>query len=117
MEDSKWEAPAVKVVKKILRQDLPIPGMSKFCIVGKGPTVGGPIIRFLKEISEVNLKICDSKTSEEALEKAVGEADLVIVGTGVAGLVKAEWLKSGAGVVDYSSPRRSRTDNNHGLDG
>ena len=97
--DSKWEAPAVKVVR--LFSDKYEGKIKNVVIVGKGPTVGGPIIRFLKEISGVDLKVCDSKTSEGEMKKAVGEADLVITGTGVPGLIKAEWLKSGAGVIDF----------------
>jgi len=96
-KDSKWEAPAVKVVKKIINSR----DFQNVVVIGKGPTVGGPIIRFLKRTSGIDLKVCDSKTSEEELKKAVGEADLVITGTGVAGLIKAEWLKSGAGVIDF----------------
>ena len=96
--DSKWEAPVVKVVRKILR-DFQV--MQNIVIIGKGPTVGGPIIRFLKKTSGVYWKVCDSKMSKEELEKVVGEADLVITGTGIAGLVKAKWLKSGAGVIDF----------------
>jgi len=99
-KDSKWEAPAVKVVRLFLDK-YSNEKVKNVVIVGKGPTVGGPIIRFLKKISGVDLKICDSKTSKDELKKAVGEADLVIVGTGVAGLIKVKWLKLEAGVIDF----------------
>ena len=98
-KDSKWEAPAVKIARLFL--DKYKGKIKNVVVVGKGPTVGGPIIRFLKETSRADLKVCDSKTSEEELEKAVGEANLVITGTGVAGLIKAEWLKLGVGVIDF----------------
>lgn len=118
------EAPVVGVVKEILDwiadQDSelkkfkeltsPIIHNSKFiirvAIVGKGILVGQPIIKWLSELKikdqRLRIKIADSQTKN--LKEFLAEADLVITGVGKAGLIKPEWLKAGAGVIDFGFP-------------
>lgn len=88
--------PAVGVVEEILRalpQDLKD---KKVAVVGLGFLVGKPISEWLKgKCAEIYLLDIGSDLS------ALKNADLVILGTGQAGLVKPEMLKAGAIVIDF----------------
>ncbi|MDP1719255.1 MAG: bifunctional 5,10-methylenetetrahydrofolate dehydrogenase/5,10-methenyltetrahydrofolate cyclohydrolase [bacterium] len=65
-------------------------------VVGKGFLVGAPIAKWLQgKCSQVI--IFDSKSDLADLKKA----DLVITGTGKAGLITDDMLKEGAGVIDF----------------
>ena len=111
---SSVEAPAVGVVQEILRHIAEFPECSKFkslnslniAVVGRGLLVGQPIVRWLEDESlrfkSLKFKVADSKT--ENLEEFLADADLIITGVGKAGLIKPEWLKEGAGVIDFGFP-------------
>lgn len=70
-------------------------------IVGNGFLVGAPIARFCAE-SGVPHEVANSKTAD--LEGFVRNGDLVIAGTGKAGIVDAGWLRDGAGAMDFGFP-------------
>ena len=46
--------------------------------------------------------LADSGTKN--LQEFLSDADLIITGVGKAGLIKPEWLKEGAGVIDFGYP-------------
>lgn len=99
------EAPAVGVVKEILRETGFKIQDSRIAVIGKGFLVGQPIIAWLKSQipnPKFQLKIADIET--ENLEDFIKDADLVISGVGKEGLIKPEWLKNGAGIIDFGYP-------------
>lgn len=69
----------------------------KFVVVGQGELVGKPVVFLLKQRG-FKVEIIDKATKDPAAV-AFG-ADVLISATGVAGLVKKEWVKSGAIVID-----------------
>ncbi|MDO8467179.1 MAG: bifunctional 5,10-methylenetetrahydrofolate dehydrogenase/5,10-methenyltetrahydrofolate cyclohydrolase [bacterium] len=88
--------PAALTVKEILNNlSFDLEGKT-VGVVGKGFLVGAPIAKWLAgKCGEVI--VFDSKSDLSGLKKA----DLVITGTGRAGLIKPEMLKVGAGVIDF----------------
>ncbi len=70
-------------------------------IVGNGFLVGAPIARFCGQIG-IPYEIANSKT--ENLESFVRGGDLVIGGVGKASLLNADWLRGGAGAIDFGFP-------------
>ena len=70
-------------------------------IVGNGFLVGAPLARFCAQ-SGIPHEVANSKT--ENLHEFVRAGDLVIAGTGRAGLVSPDWLMDGAGAIDFGFP-------------
>jgi len=90
--------PAVGVIKEVLEREdiLKNLGEKKVAIVGAGFLVGKPAaVWFLGKVAEV--AVFDKGSNLNDLEKY----DLVVSGVGKAGLVKPEFLKEGAGVIDF----------------
>lgn len=66
-------------------------------VIGQGRLVGGPLTRMLRA-SGIQPQAATRETDD--LPLLVRQADVVISAAGVPGLVKADWLKMGAVVVD-----------------
>lgn len=69
----------------------------KIALLGKGRLVGEPLYLILRE-KNLKVTVCDSKTKN--IKEIAKTADILISATGVAGLVKKDWVKKGAVVVD-----------------
>ncbi|MDP3725263.1 MAG: hypothetical protein Q8R20_02195, partial [Nanoarchaeota archaeon] len=69
---------------------------AKVAVVGLGFLIGKPIAEWLKSKTK-ELYLLDDKSDLGILK----EVDLIISGTGHAGLLKPETLKVGAGVIDF----------------
>lgn len=89
--------PAVETVKEILRDlrfkiyDL------KIAVVGAGSLIGKPIAAWLVNQKAKELTIFEKGGGFAELKNY----DLVISGTGVAGLIKPEMLKEDSGIIDF----------------
>ena len=66
-------------------------------VVGRSPILGKPMSMMLLN-KNATVTICHSRTKE--LEDHVRNADLVVGAVGVPKLIKKEWLKKGAVVID-----------------
>ena len=73
-------------------------------IVGASNIVGRPMALELL-LAKCTTTVCHSATRD--LEKHVQSADLLIAATGVHGIIKSEWIKPGAIVVDVGFSRLS----------
>lgn len=69
-------------------------------MVGRGKLVGLPLSLMLMK-RDATVTTCHSKTT--GLAEKVKQADIVIVGTGQPELVKGDWIKDGAVVVDVGN--------------
>jgi methylenetetrahydrofolate dehydrogenase (NADP+) / methenyltetrahydrofolate cyclohydrolase len=69
-------------------------------VVGRSLIVGRPLAMLLIE-RDMTVTVCHSKTSD--LPDKVRRADLVVAAVGVPGLVKGDWLKPGATVIDVGT--------------
>ena len=76
--------------------DVDISGMNAV-VVGRSPILGKPMAMMLLN-KNATVTICHSRTKE--LEDHVRNADLVIGAVGVPKLIKKEWIKKGAVVID-----------------
>ena len=76
--------------------DIDISGMNAV-VVGRSPILGKPMAMMLLN-KNATVTICHSRTKE--LEDHVRNADLVVGAVGVPKLIKKEWLKKGAVVID-----------------
>ncbi len=74
-------------------------------VVGHSETVGKPLaMMLLKEFATTT--VCHIATFEAGrLEEHAGRADVLIVAVGRAGLIKGEWIKEGAAVLDVGINR------------
>ena len=76
--------------------DVNISGMNAV-VVGRSPILGKPMAMMLLN-KNATVTICHSRTKE--LEDHVRNADLVVGAVGVPNLIKKEWIKKGAVVID-----------------
>ena len=76
--------------------DVNISGMNAV-VVGRSPILGKPMAMMLLN-KNATVTICHSQTKE--LEDHVRNADLVVGAVGVPKLIKKEWIKKGAVVID-----------------
>ena len=84
-------------IMRILKfYDVDISGMNAV-VVGRSPILGKPMAMMLLN-KNATVTICHSRTKE--LEDHVRNADLVVGAVGVPKLIKKEWLKKGAVVID-----------------
>ena len=90
-------------VELLRRYDVALDG-AEVTVLGRGITVGRPIGLLLTRRSEnATVTLCHTGTRD--VESAVRRADVVIVAAGVPGLVKADWVKPGAAVLDVGITR------------
>jgi len=71
-------------------------------VVGRSNIVGKPVALMLLE-KHATVTICHSRTA--SLRDEVSRADILIVAIGKAGLVRGEWVKPGAVVIDVGVNR------------
>lgn len=71
-------------------------------LLGKGPTGGGPIIKYLEKL-KVNTHLIDSKTKSP--EKLIKQADILISAVGRKNTVKPETLKKGVILISVGINR------------
>ena len=84
-------------IMRILKfYDVDISGMNAV-VVGRSPILGKPMAMMLLN-KNATVTICHSRTKE--LGDHVRNADLVVGAVGVPKLIKKEWLKKGAVVID-----------------
>ena len=76
--------------------DVDISGMNAV-VVGRSPILGKPMAMMLLN-KNATVTICHSRT--KGLENHVKNADLVVGAVGVPKLIKKEWIKKGAIVID-----------------
>ncbi|MGI4733508.1 MAG: bifunctional methylenetetrahydrofolate dehydrogenase/methenyltetrahydrofolate cyclohydrolase FolD [Janthinobacterium lividum] len=83
-------------------------------VVGRSSIVGKPMALLLLAES-CTVTIAHSRTRD--LAARVRQADVVVAAVGVAGLVKGDWIKPGATVIDVGINRVVRPDGTSGLVG
>ena len=101
--DSPLPCTPAGLVEMLRRYDVPIAG-KHVVVIGRGLTVGRPLGLLLTNKGvDATVTLTHSRTVDLAGE--VRRADIVIAAVGVPGLVKADWVKSGAAVLDVGITR------------
>ena len=71
-------------------------------VLGRSPLVGMPVAKLLLD-SNCTVTVCHSKTTE--VDKICREADILIAAVGKPKMVKRDWIKEGAVVIDVGINR------------
>ena len=101
--DSPLPCTPAGLVEMLRRYDVPIAGKHAV-VIGRGLTVGRPLGLLLTNKGvDATVTLTHSRTVDLAGE--VRRADIVIAAVGVPGLVKADWVKPGAAVLDVGITR------------
>jgi methylenetetrahydrofolate dehydrogenase (NADP+)/methenyltetrahydrofolate cyclohydrolase len=91
------------IVEMLRRYDVPIRGQH-VTVIGRGLTVGRPLgLLFTRKGLDATVTLTHSRTQDLAAE--VKRADIVVAAVGVPHLVKPEWVKPGAAVLDVGITR------------
>ncbi len=91
------------IVELLDRYDVPIAG-KHVVVLGRGLTVGRPLgLLLTRKGLDATVTLTHSRTV--GIEHYVREADIVVAAVGVPGLVKPDWVKPGAAVLDVGITR------------
>lgn len=91
------------IVEMLQRYDVPIAGRH-VAVIGRGITVGRPLgLLLTRKGLDATVTLTHSRTVD--LEAEVRRADIVVAAVGVPHLVKPEWVKPGAAVLDVGITR------------
>ena len=74
----------------------------KAAVIGQSAIVGRPLNLLLGQ-ERVTTTVCNTGTSNEDMERIVSESEIVIACAGSPGIVKGEWIKEGATVIDVGT--------------
>ncbi|MES2094301.1 MAG: bifunctional methylenetetrahydrofolate dehydrogenase/methenyltetrahydrofolate cyclohydrolase [Actinomycetota bacterium] len=106
--DSPLPCTPAGLLEMLRRHDVPIAG-KHVVVIGRGLTVGRPLGLLLTTKGvDATVTLTHSRTVDLASE--VRHADIVIAAVGVPGLVKADWVKPGAAVLDVGITRMVNPD-------
>ncbi|WP_368497237.1 bifunctional methylenetetrahydrofolate dehydrogenase/methenyltetrahydrofolate cyclohydrolase [Herbiconiux sp. A18JL235] len=101
--DSPLPCTPAGIVEMLTRYGVSLPG-KHVVVVGRGLTVGRPLgLLLTRKGVDATVTLTHSRTLD--LEAEVRRADVVVAAVGVPGLIKAEWLKPGAAVLDVGITR------------
>ena len=89
---------ALAVIRLLEYHHVPLEGAA-ITVIGRSSTVGRPLAHLLT-CKNATVTLCHTKTD---LPRAVKDADLVCCAAGQPGLLKTDWLKPGATVIDIST--------------
>jgi methylenetetrahydrofolate dehydrogenase (NADP+)/methenyltetrahydrofolate cyclohydrolase len=106
--DSPLPCTPAGLVEMLKRYDVPIVGQH-VVVIGRGLTVGRPLgLLLTRKGLDATVTLAHSRTVD--LEHEVRRADIVIAAVGVPALVKPEWIKPGAAVLDVGITRQINPD-------
>jgi methylenetetrahydrofolate dehydrogenase (NADP+)/methenyltetrahydrofolate cyclohydrolase len=96
------------IVELLTRYDIPLAG-KHVVVVGRGLTVGRPLgLLLTRKGVDATVTLTHSRTVDLAAE--VRRADVVVAAVGVPHLIKADWIKPGAAVLDVGVTRVGMTE-------
>ena len=91
------------IVELLHRYDIELAG-KEVAVIGRGITVGRPLGLLLSR-KNIDATVTLLHSGSKNIPEAVKRADIVVAAVGVAHFVKAEWIKSGAVVLDVGITR------------
>jgi len=101
--DSPLPCTPAGIVDILQRHDVPIAGRH-VVVVGRGLTVGRPLgLLLTRKGLDATVTLTHSRTPDVAAE--VRRADIVVAAVGVPGLIRPDWVKPGAAVLDVGITR------------
>jgi methylenetetrahydrofolate dehydrogenase (NADP+)/methenyltetrahydrofolate cyclohydrolase len=94
-------ATAAGAIELLKAYDVPVTGQEAV-VIGRSEIVGRPTAMLLLQES-ATVTMCHSRTADLAAH--VRQADIVVAAVGVQGLVKPDWVKPGAALIDVGVTR------------
>ena len=91
------------IVELLRRYDIDLAG-KEVAVIGRGITVGRPLGLLLSR-KNIDATVTLLHSGSKNIPEAVKRADIVVAAVGVAQFVKADWIKSGAAVLDVGITR------------
>jgi methylenetetrahydrofolate dehydrogenase (NADP+)/methenyltetrahydrofolate cyclohydrolase len=91
------------IVELLRRYDIDLAG-KEVAVIGRGITVGRPLGLLLSR-KNIDATITLLHSGSKNIPEAVKRADIVVAAVGVPHFVKADWIKSGAAVLDVGITR------------
>ena len=89
------------IMELLRRHDVPLQG-AEAVVVGRSDLVGRPVAALLLA-ANATVTTCHSKTRD--LGEVCRRADILVAAVGRPGLVRGDWIKPGATVIDVGSPK------------
>lgn len=89
------------ILKLIEMSNIPLEG-KKVCLVGNGFLVGNPLSHMLKN-KHVSFNVCDKETKNT--REITQQADIIITATGTPHLIKEQYVKKGAIIIDAGTAK------------
>lgn len=89
------------VMELLRRHDVPLEG-AEAVVIGRSDLVGRPLASLLLQ-ADATVTICHSRTRD--LPEVVRRADVVVAAVGRPGMVKGDWIREGATVIDVGINR------------
>jgi methylenetetrahydrofolate dehydrogenase (NADP+)/methenyltetrahydrofolate cyclohydrolase len=91
------------IVELLRRYKVNLKG-ANVAVIGRGLTVGRPLGLLLSS-KAVDATVTLLHSASEDIAEQIREADVVVAAVGIAGFVKAEWIRPGAAVLDVGVSR------------
>jgi methylenetetrahydrofolate dehydrogenase (NADP+)/methenyltetrahydrofolate cyclohydrolase len=91
------------IVELLRRYNVNLKG-ANVAVIGRGLTVGRPLGLLLSS-KAVDATVTLLHSASEDIADQIREADVVVAAVGIAGFVKADWIKPGAAVLDVGVSR------------
>ncbi|MDI3317441.1 MAG: bifunctional 5,10-methylenetetrahydrofolate dehydrogenase/5,10-methenyltetrahydrofolate cyclohydrolase [Bacillota bacterium] len=88
-----------RAVLHLVRDATPVAGREAL-VIGRSRTVGLPVALLLQQ-ADATVRMAHSQTRD--LARAVAEAEILVAAAGRPGLVKADWVRPGAVVIDVGT--------------
>jgi methylenetetrahydrofolate dehydrogenase (NADP+)/methenyltetrahydrofolate cyclohydrolase len=88
------------IMELLRRHDVALEG-AEAVVIGRSDLVGRPVSALLLA-ANATVTMCHSRTRD--LGEVCRRADVLVAAVGVPGLVKGDWVKAGAVVIDVGSP-------------
>ncbi|MBL7045655.1 MAG: bifunctional 5,10-methylenetetrahydrofolate dehydrogenase/5,10-methenyltetrahydrofolate cyclohydrolase [Parcubacteria group bacterium] len=103
-ENSSMLSPVVLAIKEVLeRGNVDVVG-KKVLVVGRGKLVGIPAANWLKEVGAL---VTTADIDTDNLARSTKDAEIIVTGAGVAGLITSEMISDGVALLDAGTSETS----------
>jgi methylenetetrahydrofolate dehydrogenase (NADP+) / methenyltetrahydrofolate cyclohydrolase len=92
------------ILELLTRSDIPVSGVNT-CVVGRSQIVGRPMAQLFIQ-KDATVTICHSRTQD--LKSVTRQADILVVAIGRPGLIRGDFIKPGATVIDVGMNKISQ---------
>lgn len=104
IESGRFRSPVVEAIAAIFSEHNVTTKQQMAVVVGHGRLVGQPVAAFLEQAG-ATVQVITEKTFDA--EKLFQQADIIVLGAGVPGLLQPEMIKSGVVVIDAATSEQS----------